>query len=98
MTRRILFRYAALVVVAVSAFTLGWYARPAPHECTVALNAASKAFVTYDNLVYSTFLRSNRGQAEFAKHDADIAAGWDELDDLAVIYNPAEAECLDGAR
>lgn len=90
---------AALVVgTASGAAVVGVPTIQAPHECTVAFNAADKALVAYDNATLVVYLRATRGQSEFAKHDADLSAIWAELDELEPAYAEAKATCLGGAR
>lgn len=66
----------------------------APHECTVALNTASKIFVVQENTAVALHLRATRGQSEFAQHDAEVERLWAEMDELAPVYLDAKADCL----
>lgn len=87
---------AALVVgVASGAAIMGTPIIQAPHECTVALNTASKIFIVQTNLVSAVNARGDALDREtYAEHDGDVNQHLDELDELSPVYDTAEAECL----
>lgn len=66
----------------------------APHECQVMATTAERMFVSQSNEAHVTHLRATRGQSEFAQHEADLAALWDEQDELLGDYAEAKAGCL----
>lgn len=69
----------------------------APHQCAVMATVAEKAFVDYENQVVAIHNRATRGQAEFAKHDGDVAQLWDAIDAAKTDHRVAKASCLGGA-
>jgi hypothetical protein len=70
----------------------------APHECTVALNAADRIFVAKENAGIALHLRATRGRSEFAEHDAEVSEQWRIQDELVPVYGDAKATCLGAAR
>jgi hypothetical protein len=85
---------ALVVGVASGASIVGVPTIQAPHTCTVAFNLADRIVIAQANSREVVYLRATRGQSEFDKHDADLTAIWDELDDLEPAYAEAKAACL----
>jgi hypothetical protein len=85
---------ALVVGVASGMAVMGRPTIQAPQDCTVMANIAERAFVSYENLAYSTQLAATRGRSEFAGHEEDKATARGEIDDLGPLYHDAKAECL----
>lgn len=66
----------------------------APHECTVALDAAARAFDAYEGQVVAVHNRATRGMSEFAGHDATVARLWTEIDKAKAASATARSTCL----
>lgn len=69
-----------------------------PNECTVMAHTADKQLVAYENLATSTRLAVSRGRSEYDQHEAEIAAAYEQLDELGPVYREAKVACLGTGR